>query len=408
MLFWIITTLLAIAVAGALLLPLLRRHSGGNGASPDVLLYRDQLDEVGRDLARGLLDPADAERTRTEIARRLLQADKSGPEPLQDAPRGASMIAGALAFVVLTGGGLALYDRLGAPGYPDLPLAERIAAGDTLRATRMSQAEAEQATTTSLETSLPETASQEYLDMVAQLRDIVPTRPDDLQGWELLARHEAALGNFAAAALAQDRVITLRGFDVSTADYVGLVDRRVAAAGGQVSPESEEVLRRILIAEPDNNAARYYTGLLYAQTDRPDIAFRLWRDLVERANPGDPYVNLARLQINDAAFFAGVDYVLPDATTEPGPTAADVAAAQDMSAEDRSAMIRSMVDSLSDRLASQGGPAGDWARLIGALVVLGDVDQAQAIWTEAQTVFARDAEGLALLQAAAQQAGLAE
>lgn len=71
-------------------------------------------------------------------------------------------------------------------------------------------------------------------------------------------------------------------------------------------------------------------------------------------------------------------------------------------------MIRSMVDSLSDRLASQGGPAGDWARLIGALVVLGDVDQAQAIWTEAQTVFARDAEGLALLQAAAQQAGLAE
>lgn len=408
MLFWIISTFLAVAVAAALLVPLLRRQVDASAAAPDVLLYRDQLAEVGRDLARGLLEPAEAERTRNEIARRLLLADKSGPEPLHEAPRRASMIAGVLAFLVLTGGGLAVYYQLGAPGYPDVPLTERIAAGDTLRATRMSQAEAELAAEASQTGAAPEAAPQDYLDMVAQLRELVPNRPDDLQGWVLLARHEAALGNFAAAARAQDRVITLKGFDVTTADYVGLVDRLVAAAAGQVSPESEEVLRQILISEPDNNAARYYTGLLYAQTDRPDIAFRLWRDLIESGDADDPHVNLARLQINDAAFFAGVDYALPDAAPDRGPTAADVAAAQDMSAEDQTAMIRSMVDSLSDRLATEGGPPGDWARLIGALVVLGDVDQAQAIWTEAQTVFAQDPDGLALLQAAAQQAGLSE
>jgi len=406
MLFWIISTILAFAVAGALLLPLLRQKGAGNGASPDVLLYRDQLAEVERDLARGLLDPTEAERTRTEIARRLLLADKAGPEQLREAPRRANLIAGVAAFVVLTGGGLALYDQLGAPGYPDVPLAERIAASDILRATRMSQTEAEVVAAGSQQTALPDSVSQEYLDMVAQLRDIVPTRPDDLQGWELLARHEAALGNFAAAARAQDRMIALKGFDVTTADYVGLVDRLVAAAAGQVSPETEVVLRQILISDPENSAARYYTGLLYAQTDRPDIAFRLWRDLIEQGGVNDPHVNLARLQINDAAFFAGADYTLSE--PQRGPSAEDVAAAQDMSEQEQSAMIRGMVDSLSDRLATQGGPPGDWARLIGALVVLGDVDQAQAILTEARSVFAQDVDGLTLLQAAAEQSGLVE
>jgi len=193
---------------------------------------------------------------------------------------------------------------------------------------------------------------------------------------------------------------------VTTADYVGLVDRLVAAAAGQVSPETEVVLRQILISDPENSAARYYTGLLYAQTDRPDIAFRLWRDLIEQGGVNDPHVNLARLQINDAAFFAGADYTLSE--PQRGPSAEDVAAAQDMSEQEQSAMIRGMVDSLSDRLATQGGPPGDWARLIGALVVLGDVDQAQAILTEARSVFAQDVDGLTLLQAAAEQSGLVE
>jgi len=403
MLFWIISVTLAAALTVLLALPLLRQPRQPQGDAPDVALYKDQLTGVDRDLARGVLDLAEADRTRTEIARRLLSADKSGPAALRDAPRAATLIATALAGLLLIAGGVALYDRLGAPGYPDVPLGARIAAGDAIRASRMTQAEAEELALAAAPPPATAEASLDYIAMVDQLREVVPTRPDDLQGWELLARHEAALGNFAAAARAQDRVITLRGFDVTVADYVALTDRLVAAAQGFVSPETEEVLRRILIVEPDNTAARYYTGLLYAQTDRPDVAFRLWRALVEAGNPADPHVGLAGLQIADAAFYAGVDYEPPP---RPGPSAADMAAAQDMTPEDRTAMIRGMVDGLSDRLATAGGPPQDWAQLIVALSVLGDMEQASAIWTEAQTVFAADPAAMTILRDAGAQAGL--
>jgi cytochrome c-type biogenesis protein CcmH len=65
-----------------------------------------------------------------------------------------------------------------------------------------------------------------------------------------------------------------------------------------------------------------------------------------------------------------------------------------------------MVAQLGARLASEGGPASDWARLITSLGVLGRVDEARAIWGEAQGTFAADPEGLAAINAAAAGAGL--
>ena len=85
-----------------------------------------------------------------------------------------------------------------------------------------------------------------------------------------------------------------------------------------------------------------------------------------------------------------------------------VAAAQDMSDEDRNAMIQGMVDRLADRLATEGGTPEEWARLITALGVLGQTDRAKAIWTEAKAVFADQPAALDVLTAAALQAGLSE
>ena len=114
------------------------------------------------------------------------------------------------------------------------------------------------------------------------------------------------------------------------------------------------------------------------------------------------------------AFRAGVDYspitppAAPDATAPvlAGPSAEDLSAAQEMSPQDRQEMIQGMVARLSDRLATEGGTAPEWAQLIGALGVLGQTDRAKAIYAEAKTRFAEDNEALAGLKAAAQQAGL--
>jgi cytochrome c-type biogenesis protein CcmH len=59
-----------------------------------------------------------------------------------------------------------------------------------------------------------------------------------------------------------------------------------------------------------------------------------------------------------------------------------------MAPEDRAAMIEGMVAGLADRLATEGGPPEDWARLITAFGVLGRREQAQAVYDEALTVFA--------------------
>ena len=76
MIFWIVTIALALAVAGLLVMALLRRQTGAEPpAAYDLRVYRDQLREVDRDLARGVIDAADAERVRAEVSRRILAAD---------------------------------------------------------------------------------------------------------------------------------------------------------------------------------------------------------------------------------------------------------------------------------------------------------------------------------------------
>ena len=110
----------------------------------------------------------------------------------------------------------------------------------------------------------------------------------------------------------------------------------------------------------------------------------------------------------DLAWLAGQsDYVAP-APVMTGPSVDDIAAAEDMTDDERQQFIRGMVAQLEARLAEQGGSPEEWARLISSLVVVGDTDHAKNIWTEAQSIFASSPEALAIVRDAAQKAGLVE
>ena len=87
MLFWVIAAVMTAAVTLALLVPVARARSVSPDApaSHDVEVYRDQLTEVDRDLADGLVDPVQAEVARTEISRRLLAAARKGESEAADA-----------------------------------------------------------------------------------------------------------------------------------------------------------------------------------------------------------------------------------------------------------------------------------------------------------------------------------
>jgi cytochrome c-type biogenesis protein CcmH len=404
MLFWIIAFLLALAVAATLAMPLLRpRDEDAMTGYEDVALYRQQLLEIERDLERGVLDADEAERTRTEIARRLIAADRATPALRPEAPRLPSLLTGGVTLAIVIGGSLAVYGTIGAPGARDEPRTLRLAEGDALRDTRMTQDEAEaNAALTPAPEQPPPPA--DVLQSVENLRASLAENPDDLQAWQILTDFETRTGNLPAAVDAMENVVRIKGGQATITDLTGLVDRMVFATQGIVTPEAEAVLDRMIAIDPGNLAVRYYMGLLYATTDRPDLAFALWREVIEQGGTS-MHANLARQGIEDVAYMSGRDYTPP---ALPGPTADDVANAEEMAPEDRLTMIRGMVAQLNDRLANEGGSAEEWARLISSYGVLGETDNAKAIWTEAQSVFADSPAAMDTLRAAAAQAGVLE
>lgn len=396
MLFWFTCLVLTLAV-GALILTPLWRPAPPPTDNPDVAIYRAQLAEIDRDLERAVLAPEEAELAHAEVARRLLAANKAGSAEMVSGGTAVPAIVGVL-FLGLC---FAIYATIGAPGYGDLPLKDRLAASDEMRANRPGQVALEAVASPPPPVDLPE----DYRDAIAQLRILAPTRPDDLEAWSRLAFHETELRNYAGAAAAQAQVIAIKGDAATALDWQRLLDLQVVAAGGLVSPESEAIIERILAEAPENIAARYYLGALFNQTDRPDLSFQIWRELVDTGDPNDFHIANARALISDAAFRAGIEYALPETR---GPSFAEMDAAADLSAEDRQAMIGGMVAGLADRLANEGGPARDWAQLIRAYGVLGDLDAAGLVWAEAQQVFVRSMRDMEILTNAARDAGVLE
>lgn len=392
MLFWIAAAALAAATGVVVLRPLLSNGPEEQAERPDIALYKAQLQEIENDLERGTLTTDEAEASITEVSRRLLAADKAAADVLTGAPTGATRFAIAGGWLLLVIGAAGAYMLLGAPLYPDAPRAARLAAANNAIATRMPQAEAE-----AQRPQLPPTPQDaEYMELVENLRRVAAERPDDIRGQEFLVRAEANLGNFGAAARAQERVVALKE-SADHDDLALLLDLYVYAAGGYVSREAAELTDTVLEISPDSVAGRFYKGLLYDQVDRPDLAFSLWKGVLDDA-PGSAHAGMARNLIADTASRAGETY------TTSGPSAEDIAAAQDMAPEDRGAMIEGMVERLAARLATDGGTPEEWARLIRTLGVLGQTDRAAAIWGEAQARFAPEALGP--IRAAAQEAGV--
>lgn len=75
MVFWLVLGLTTAAAIFAVVRPLLKRAPPpAAGADGDLAVYRDQLAEVDRDLARGAIAQPEAEAARIEISRRLIAA----------------------------------------------------------------------------------------------------------------------------------------------------------------------------------------------------------------------------------------------------------------------------------------------------------------------------------------------
>lgn len=399
-------SVIAVALTGLGLRRGARVLGAESGPKREMRIYADQLREVERDQAKGLVSEDEAQRLRAETARRLLDADKTAQVALSESPPSMKIVALVLVLLMPIGAGV-FYWIEGAPLYQDMPLAQRFAEAQQIRAERPSQTQLETAWEASPNRPQPPQVDANYTQLMTQLRAALVEQPDDLRGHRLLATNEANIGNFADSAAAWVRVIEIQGTSAPVTDMIALAETMVQAAGGIVSPQAEVVLERVLQQDPTNGPARYYLGLSLGQTGRPDLTFRLWRGLLEDSGPTDPWVPIIRGEIEQLAEIAGVRYTLQPLATQGlrGPSAEDMAAAADMSAQERQDMIGGMVEGLAARLANQGGTPEEWARLIGALGTLGQTERARAIWAEGRLIFADQPEALSLLQAAAAPLG---
>ena len=120
--------------------------------------------------------------------------------------------------------------------------------------------------------------------------------------------------------------------------------------------------------------------------------------MIKNAPNGAPWVDTVKAAI------ARVTGKAPAAA--PGPDAGQVAAAQQMSEQDRTTMIRGMVGRLADKLKQDGGDVDGWQRLLRAYVVLGDRDKATAAAGDAKRALASDPDKLRQIEDLIRQMGL--
>lgn len=373
MMLWLGIVILTAAALLALMWPLLKRDEPPAPAeAADAAVYRDQLDELRRDLARGVIQPDAAAAARLEIERRLLATDAAAAPPRRQTAATRRNLVLALTLLVAAGAP-ALYLELGAPGVPDRPLPDRPAPA------------------TAAETGAPggsaenppvPPALQPLVEAASQLAAKLGADPSDAIGWARLGDLYLTLQRYGEAADALEQAIA-QGADAKlTQSRYG--EALTQLARGEVTPDAATALRRGLAADPTDPRARFYLALAEAEAGRFDAALEAWRKLLADA-PADagwrPIVEqtIAAAERAKAQGIASGADAAPsggDSGAAAGPDAGTMATMADMKPEERQAFIQSMVEKLAARLQANPNDLEGWLELARSYGVLGQDDKA--------------------------------
>ena len=361
MVWFVLAGMAALAVLAALL-PLLRPSppAKADPAANEAAFYKAQLEEIRRDVERGLLPQGEVESARAEAARRLI-ATASDPSETSPPARRTRLGAAALIAIGLPAIAFSLYARLGEPRMPDVPLASCKAAPETNGGIEAA---------------------------VAAVEARLAVKPDDGKGWAVIAPVYMRLERYSDAVHAYAEALRILGEDPMRRAAYG--EALVAAGGGVVTDEARQAFDRALTEQPGQPQARYYVALAAEQDGKKADAIRDYEQLAADSPPGAPWVAMVTARL---AALKG----------EPAP-ATDAAAIP----EAQRPMIEGMVSKLATRLASTGGGVDEWSRLIRAYTVLHEADKAKAALASARKALAPDADAVASLDVLARNLGLGD
>ena len=231
MMIWLIFAGMTAAVVAALLVPFMRKSASiqTSDSDFDLAIYRDQLQELDRDKARGLIGEAEAQAARNEISRRLLQV----PKPQATAAGNRYALLAVLLVPLIA---LPVYAKYGSPLLPDVPLQERLKGA---------------------------IANQDFAALVATVEAHLAQDPNDIEGWRVLAPAYKREKRWNDAAEAYANVLRLAPpTSEAVTDYGEML---VFANQGMVTDEAQRAFAEALKLEAKNPRAKFYYDMALKQ-----------------------------------------------------------------------------------------------------------------------------------------------
>jgi cytochrome c-type biogenesis protein CcmH len=322
-----ILTLLAVA---CVLYPLLRPAppDGVSSQRLNTAIYREQLEALERDFAKGNISPTEHEAARDELQLRLLDDTDGSAAPSMQHPS-SFWTAKRTAWViglVMPAGAAAMYVWLGSPATMSPPP--------------------------------PTPSAAQVVQMVDTLAARLKANPDNPQGWAMLARSYKVMGRLEEA----EEAFVKAGNFINTepdllVDYAELLASR---AGNSFEGKPMALLQQALILAPQHPASLMVSGVAAFQSNDFAGAAAQWEKLLALLQPGSPDALQIQANIDEARAKMGQ---LPPV---------DPAAVGAMTPE----KINEMVERLAQRLKSNPDDLEGWARLARAYRVLGRLAEA--------------------------------
>jgi len=253
-LFWILCALLILLAAAFVAVPLWRgarrADAGPARTALNAEVYRDQLQELDRELAEGVLAPDQHAIARNELDRRALaetMADTTSHGAAHAATRrGNGRWLGATALTLIPVATLATYLAIGSP--------------EALRP--------------------PE---QQFAEMVEGLAQRLQSQPDDVQGWMMLGRAYQVTGRMREAVSAFEKASAL---SPDNPDLMASHADALAMVQGSLAGRPFELVVRALKIDPRHPTALALAATAAMENRQFDEAIVLWLRLRERVEPG--------------------------------------------------------------------------------------------------------------------------
>jgi len=257
--FWILVTLMTAAALAFVLVPLLRSRPAVAPSATDANLevLRAQRREIDADVASGVLPSQERDAALAELVQRADQdlAGREAPAVRGGKPWPVAIAAGVLVPLVAFG----TYLAVGTP---------RAADPAVIAAMKMP------------------TSDAQIVAMVESLAAKMKDRPDDPQGWALLARSMAAIGRFKESADAYERLSKLVADDPQV--YADWADSLGMAQGRTLSGKPYELAKQALKLDPQHRKALALAGTAAMDARDYRAASDYWSRLAAQIPPDSP------------------------------------------------------------------------------------------------------------------------